>query len=516
MLIWTLPDKTSYWAKSRDQAISIVEKNCKNADVYVGVGLADKTYGTKRRATNAQITGIYGLWLDLDYADEVHSKKNLPSKDDALAFILALEKKPTLIIHSGHGYQCWWFFHDIWKFADASQRDYAAAIARAWIYKIREMARSKGWEVDSTIDLARVLRVPGTENHKRSAEPVPVEIVAQNNVRYYPVDFNGIKPEEQLSLNGHASIQGATFELDPQADPPASKWMALCDNDARALKTWKRERADFGDQSASSYDMSLSTIAALHNWTDQEIVNLLIANRRHHGDDLKLREDYYARTIARARAGTTTTRDFEESINNGNGEVDPEAARDSLSALFGVDIQKVTKFLGDPPTYMLTVARNGVSHEVTLGDVSNILSQRKFRNTVASAVSLIIPKVNENQWEKRAQVLLDSLEVADLGPESSPAGVAEQWVNEYLASHRPSEDYDTASASGRPFYRDGFVYIYLQQVAFWLRTVHGERMSGKELARMIKRAGWEQYTYFIPQQSDGTPATSKSYWRRQR
>ena len=69
----------------------------------------------------------------------------------------------------------------------------------------------------------------------------------------------------------------------------------------KAKASWDRKRSDLQDQSASAYDMSLAMYAAQANWTDQEIVDLLIASRRKHGDDLKLRLDYFERTLAKVR-----------------------------------------------------------------------------------------------------------------------------------------------------------------------------------------------------------------------
>ena len=47
--------------------------------------------------------------------------------------------------------------------------------------------------------------------------------------------------------------------------------------------------------------MSMATIALGAGWPDQEVVNLMICWRRKHGHDLKLRENYYAVTLDKAR-----------------------------------------------------------------------------------------------------------------------------------------------------------------------------------------------------------------------
>ena len=64
----------------------------------------------------------------------------------------------------------------------------------------------------------------------------------------------------------------------------------------------ERQRTDLPDSSASGYDQSLANFAANAGWSDQEIVNLLIAHRRTFGDDLNLNNPQkYQRTIATAR-----------------------------------------------------------------------------------------------------------------------------------------------------------------------------------------------------------------------
>ncbi len=85
------------------------------------------------------------------------------------------------------------------------------------------------------------------------------------------------------------------------AEPPSAKVLSLLDGEPRFKHTWEQEREDLRDSSPSGYDFSLTNIAISAGWSDQEICNLLIAWRRKHGHDLKLRDDYYARTIANAK-----------------------------------------------------------------------------------------------------------------------------------------------------------------------------------------------------------------------
>ena len=46
--------------------------------MYVGVGLAGKDHGPTHRCVSEEITGLAGMWSDLDLLSDAHSKKALP------------------------------------------------------------------------------------------------------------------------------------------------------------------------------------------------------------------------------------------------------------------------------------------------------------------------------------------------------------------------------------------------------------------------------------------------------
>ena len=88
----------------------------------------------------------------------------------------------------------------------------------------------------------------------------------------------------------------------PDAEPPSELLDALLDLHPKFKDPWDRNRPDIPDQSPSAYDMSLATLTAIAGWSDQEIVDLLIAWRRKHGIEAKLRKDYYDTTLRKAQA----------------------------------------------------------------------------------------------------------------------------------------------------------------------------------------------------------------------
>ena len=303
ILIWTLRDKRSAWFIDVDAAAQYVRAHA-GQDLYVGAGLAARDYGPHHRCPADQTAAIVGLWADIDIAGPAHRKPNLPPNEGAVRELLAdCGPAPTLIVHSGHGLQAWWLFHEIWAFDDTAERQKAASLAKRWNDTLRAHARLRGWDVDATGDLARVLRVPGTTNTKIADDPRQVRLLREFcAMRYNPSDFDDWLIDDHPAGGAAAmrAISIDTLMVNPDAEPPFDKLDALWTAEPRFYQSWRRKRPDMQDQSASAYDMSLASFAVSAGWTDQEITDLLVAHRVKHGDDLK-RPGYYQLTIGKAR-----------------------------------------------------------------------------------------------------------------------------------------------------------------------------------------------------------------------
>lgn len=186
ILIWSLQDRRSHFAATVENdprgavgaAAWATQAADASRDVYCGVGLAPRPFHKTKRCPADEVAGIVGLWLDVDVADPVHKKKNLPDSTDAALELVdeLVPEVPSLVVHSGHGLQPWWLFDEPWIFDDDDERRKAQAYVRA--FQTDFITRSKlshGFDLDSTHDLARVMRVPGTTNRK--GEPVPVRLI---------------------------------------------------------------------------------------------------------------------------------------------------------------------------------------------------------------------------------------------------------------------------------------------------------------------------------------------------
>lgn len=303
-LLWTLPDKRSTWFNHFGNLDGFANAN-RQKDVYTGVSLGakDAKLSDKVRVSSNDSAGIAGLWADIDIASIEHQKQNLPpTMKDALALISAVGYEPSITVHSGHGLQCWWLFKEPWMFQSVTERRVAQNTCQSWNEMLAKAFNKQGWTIDSVYDLARVMRLPGTTNYK--SKPVPVKVIAESNFRWNDIPKLPEPTESrQNPISETLPVKVGKLYLSPDLEPPALKLELLLEAYPKFRFSWNGKRTDFTDQSASAYDMSISSIAVQAGFTDQEIVALLVAHRRRIGVDLKLRLDYYQRTIGKARMG---------------------------------------------------------------------------------------------------------------------------------------------------------------------------------------------------------------------
>ncbi|MBN1764123.1 MAG: hypothetical protein JW860_02610 [Sedimentisphaerales bacterium] len=162
--IWTLPDKRSYWFKGIISIAPLVV-TLGGKDVYFSVGLANKEYGPYKRLKADEVAGITCLWCDVDFGPG-HSKKVPPDEKTAGELVRSCGLHPSLVVHSGNGWHCYWLLDKPYIFETDGERRAAAQLVEQWQNHIRSIFKQAGYELDATHDLSRVLRIPGTLNHK--------------------------------------------------------------------------------------------------------------------------------------------------------------------------------------------------------------------------------------------------------------------------------------------------------------------------------------------------------------
>ena len=181
---------TKWYATSDiDRVAPQIEEAAEKFDVYCSVA----TYTAKPekgRGTLKDVGSISGFWADLDIGTEGHHPAQLPNPEtveEALSIIKGMPDA-TAVIHSGGGLQVWWLFDEPWVFDDPTEAQLAS---NEWQNRLVKAGESLGYHVDSLGDLPRILRVPGTQNHKTdNVRPVVLENL--NDCRYPAEELVGV------------------------------------------------------------------------------------------------------------------------------------------------------------------------------------------------------------------------------------------------------------------------------------------------------------------------------------
>ena len=143
----------------------------------------------QREGRQGTTCAIAGLWADVDVRGSSHRQDALPETlEEALALIRrAVQPEPSLLVDSGMGSMptgcC-----RAWDFRiggdETAERLRARSLSDQLQRAIRQEARRAGYAIETTADLARVLRIPGSLNTKIPDDPRLVRVISESGIRY--------------------------------------------------------------------------------------------------------------------------------------------------------------------------------------------------------------------------------------------------------------------------------------------------------------------------------------------
>lgn len=505
LTLWTLPHKSSHRYSDVESAKTGAMKLAETCDVYAMMGMSkNPPTSPDERGSLSVVTAIPGFWADIDIADpSAHKRSNLcPSIEEAERLVGQVGIRPSIVVYSGHGLHAYWLFSEPMEFESDAERERATLLSQRWNATIKSWAKQRGWHVDSVHDLTRVLRVPGTLNRKTDPPKfVEMNVVGRTPPRYTIDDLEARMVAEEYAAGGRVVLSDVgPFTLDSKAEPPADKLAALVENDNRFRATWEKKRPDLIDQSPSSYDMALANYAVQAGWSDQEIVNLLISHRRKHGADLKLRVDYYQRTIARVRSTRQSSAALDELASGAVSRpagTDPRTVTDTerdkilatLSEAIGVKVSAWVKNGKANAIYTL-VLEDG--EQIRIGSAANVLNQSTFRTRVYDATGAMLQDVGKEKWNRICATLATIAVVID-NPERTDRGKIIGWLCDYLpvqVSYKDAE-WTKAIESNSPFLRDGRWHVAAPSLIRWLRSEYGVNFTTEDVYDGLRLLGFE-------------------------
>lgn len=456
-------------------------------NLYVAVAYQDakvRSIGS-RRNTAATAIGIPAMWLDIDVKDG-----GAADLEHARAIAEAVTT-PTVIVHSGGGLHAWWVLDEPWMFIDQADRSHAEACSRGWQEAHRHA--NPGIHIDSTHDLARVLRVPGTLSIKPGREPR--EVVG------FPTG-NGKVSRQQLVDVGEAASPTPTTRptrtvkdvdpdlvFDPNGKPNPLLWMAAFENDADVVNYFNHRWKVPGrgaDQSDSSYEFLIGSQAHKAGWPLQDVLNLMIWHRSTRPDPngKVRREDYFAMTLSSIVGGSDPVealpsvqqmqderwREARQATLELQAESSFELAPDEVLRRFNAVIAcgaeraprvvRVEQFGRDVSKTQYRLHLNDADFDLSLSP-QQLFEPRQFRIAFAATTRHYMERLPTAQdWARVIQVLLDVCVVHEV-PSANPdvlISACRSLADRYGIAENRGESQDPV-AGDRPFLEDDKVWF---------------------------------------------------------
>jgi hypothetical protein len=135
------------------------------------------------RGKSADVSAFSLIGMDCDIASAKKPNKNLPSNiDEAISAMESLTLPPSIYVNSGSGLHCYWKFAEDAHVADAEDLKKAKVMVANFYRGVAEELPQ--FQFDSTQDLARSFRMPGSVNLKDINNPLQVTIREIHNRSY--------------------------------------------------------------------------------------------------------------------------------------------------------------------------------------------------------------------------------------------------------------------------------------------------------------------------------------------
>lgn len=368
--LWRVDTRATAWVKPTDaKAIEAFAASAHATpfDAYFGLCLhKTKPAAASSRGEESNVSFMPGVWADLDFASEAKASgqtkpKNYPTAEAANACLRRMPFYPSTIVRTGGGIHAYWLFDAPRELKTPEEIEAAKGVSQRWQNKLRSLLlMAGGFEMDSTHDLSRVLRLPGTpyKGGPHSIDvsfvnPIPTgdgpfrysfdsiaqatSVANQNAIDFdaggtavavqappttrkkatktKPASTNGTatlsrtaettsRPEE--SAAPAATVKGlAPFLADANSFPDGHKLDHLREADAEFDRIWTGKKKF---PSPSEADMSLANYACNAGWSPEQVAALLVAfatkhNPAHVEKVLRVsggRHDYLHLTISKA------------------------------------------------------------------------------------------------------------------------------------------------------------------------------------------------------------------------
>ena len=512
----------SCWVSDVDDAAECAESRAAQ-DVYVSLGLGSREYGDTEICTPEEFAALVGVSIDIALRSDAQPQAPRPrTVEDALS-ILPKDLPPTFVVQTGDGVQACWLFQDPYVFENDEDRKQAASLGERWNALVRDNGRMRGWPIERAVDLAYLVRVPGTTNCEDPANPKPVTFRPRSDRRYSPFELiDYLDDQEVPDPKAAAEFQHWAGQDRPLAINLSAQ---ITDEDLHRLEadtsfknTWFRLRSDLCDQSQEEYDLSLASTGIRGGLSYQQIIDLIIHHRRMHKQKQRTRLDYYKRVLAKAASSSTGTGQFLPCIDvrvpgmpgnatdNGPDQRSSKpnqggprttisdrekiALCDRISAALGVEVIRMVKLSGKDPLYRMELPEGKVEFQ----NVGKLICYNAVREAIAARANKLIPGINRAQWPQIAQWMLDACIVEDGGEELEDEGAARAYLTRYLVESTliPALVGQSPQDWHKPMVRAGRITVSASDLQMFINRVTVQNLSVRAVAALLSAIGGKQ------------------------
>lgn len=514
--LWHKESKHSHWFNDHELAHKFITSET-GVNYYISIGLMPQDMGHARRMTKESVHAIVGLYVDVDIAGLGHDKANLPTDEaSAIQIIHDFPLRPTLVVHSGGGFQGWWALKEPLVFATPQERDEAAKVSWRFNYTFKQKY-NHGFTLDSIFNLDRLGRLPGTINRKPGRDDRVAKIVEYSGSQYNLGDIEQYclaadqitreTPTAAVSTSeGFTLVRDGNLILDPNVpDPSIDLYQILCDSFPRFQETWQAKR-EF--KSASEYDYSIASVASNLGMADQDIVNLIIAwHRKHQGKligtsenpvslEKCLKPQYIGITLAKLRQSEKKTTNYEvpdtvskawttvECDHNDGDSIQQEI--DELSKYFQFKIKAFRAVKGDRVIYEIDTDVYG---KIELGTADVLQTQRSFMSRLIDAGIKKLPDIPKGRWPKILNTLLAIRQDVTMSEDATELGQVKDFLAEYLQVQTVI-DKSQVTSNCEPFIdSDGIWHIRNNDFVTHIRSTYGIKYQPMDMCKLFERLG---------------------------
>jgi hypothetical protein len=489
ILIWQSATKTSSWFNVSDT----IDASLYKRDTYFGCGTRPSSLhlGATKRGGSSHVSGIGAFWLDIDIASDAHKKDRLPASE-AQAIAMAEDAfpalKPSAIVHSGHGFQMWYLLTQ-WTSVTDSNREMISDMLIGFSDKWRAYCASTGFDADSVCDLSRVMRLPGTTNHKIVSAPVPVELRFLDSMLRYNLSVFAQATPVRVRVPVFANpipTKDTDDVVIPVQEFPTEELQFLLETNNDIMATWNNRNPKLRDQSPSAYDMSLAQYCIRAGFSIEATQSVLKQFRRKHSLPQKA-ASYYEATVSKAKfESQSPDRPASESAF-----ASKETAMLYVSQHLSVSILELIRFDSEEPAFSL-VLKSGLC--VPLGSIEYLTSQTMCRNKIAATIGILIPKLKTDHYEVCVRLLLGFVRKESAGGETTTVGQITNWLRAYI-THLPTAGFaEDGISSGSPWTDGQNIFLSAPTLRQWVSVHFGDRVTARSLGLSLRAVGAEPIT----------------------